>query len=215
MKDYWKFLIAFAAGAVGGGLSVWIFMKRKYDKMVNEKISALDEYYKTYYGDGGWSDDVSDVESFTEVEEDVQESPGKMEMKVDTHKVDYTSYFKSEKELSEAEHPMESGYGEVEETEEEAKETKSPKFIKAIDYGSGGFGTMDLLYYQDNDTLVIDDEVNQEVLTDFDEIESMIGDALTKYGFKEDDEPVIYIRNYSRNRDYMITKVFDKFSDHG
>ena len=144
--------------------------------------------------------------------------------------IDYTSFYKgsgkSEEEMiRETEHPRDD---EAEDTEweenhyaglamtEDMAHPKDPKIIKSIDFGSEpGFKTQTLLYYQDNDVLTIEEgeDFDEDDIEDFSEQESIVGDALVKYGFKDDDTPVIYVRNYDRMVDYEIEKVFGAYEE--
>ena len=64
------------------------------------------------------------------------------------------------------------------------------------------------LYFFAGDSVLANEE--GEIVTDED---VLIGDALTKYGFNENDESVIFVRNESVGADYEITKTFSRYSD--
>ena len=244
MKGLVKLGAAFLLGAGVGGAGVWIFLKKKFDKHLrahDEEIQKLENYYAKKY-----DEEVPEKVSEAEVEAPSEykgdgNGPAEVSLMrktrrdkiepVNTHKVDYTSYFSGDTEggeenmnFEELEHPKDDGAEDPEfeenyysglEATSELRNRHGIKFIKAVDYGTDpSFSPRTLLYYQDNDTLVIDGDSNQEAVDDLDEIASMIGDGLTKFGFKNDAEPVIYIRNFDRGCDYMITKVFDAFAEY-
>lgn len=51
---------------------------------------------------------------------------------------------------------------------------------------------------------------NDDIIQDF---ERLIGDALTKYGFINNDESVIYVQNFEHNTVYEVQKVWSSFSE--
>lgn len=140
---------------------------------------------------------------------------------------DYTQYSKGSegKSIDPADytHPVdsdESGYEEFDEDEyEQARQDalsrswsekinsgSKPKIIPFEEYGSTGYlDEVTLYFYQEDGILATEDN---EILTD---IEAILGDALTKFGFDKNDEKVIYVRNYSRSTDYEVSKVFEGF----
>lgn len=144
--------------------------------------------------------------------------------------IDYTKYYKgsgkSEEEMVlETEHPRDDEAEDPEWAEnhyaglamtEDISTPREPKIIKAIDFGAEeGFKTQSLLYYQDNDILVIEEseDFDEDAIEDFSEQEAIVGDALVRYGFKDDDTRFIYVRNYQRMVDYEIEKVFDAYEE--
>ena len=239
MNTLIKYILSFAAGsAIGSGVT-WIFSKKKFEKKLNEEIQKIEDCYKSLEGEKELEKEEQTVENEThEAPEEYRSSEAhedalvrKRERKSvtqNTHAVDYTKYFKSEsggdtKEMhfEELEHPKDDGAEDKEyeenyysglEATRELRNGHGTKFIKAVDFGSDpSLSTMSLLYYQDNDTLVVEGDSTDEVIDDFNEVEDMLGDGLSKYGFKDNDEPVIYIRNYDRGYDYEVTKVFDSY----
>lgn len=83
---------------------------------------------------------------------------------------------------------------------------KKPKLISEDSYWDEypEFEKRSLEYYTDSDTLV-DTESEEEI---FDETMT-VGDALDKYGYRDNDmESIIYVRNFAFGTDYQISKVF-------
>lgn len=98
---------------------------------------------------------------------------------------------------------------EIKEANRYAKERRKPKMISSdvFEYeGRGVYDKCDLYYYVHDDTLATEEE---EMI---DDVERVVGDALDKYGFRENDEDEIYVRNFSEMTDYRITKMFSSFS---
>ena len=100
------------------------------------------------------------------------------------------------------EHPEDDG-------ETKVSSKRPPKIIKMEDFGSNGYSEVYLEYYTQDGALVIADETEAK---EIDEVKDFIGNALEKYGFDHNDEERIYVRNFDRKCDYMIQKIWDKFS---
>ena len=83
---------------------------------------------------------------------------------------------------------------------------KKPKLIKQEDYGEIFNYTADTLYfYRDDGILTTDDD---EIIEDPEEI---LDDALDKYGFRDNNESAIYVRNYKLETDFEILKMNDSY----
>ena len=96
----------------------------------------------------------------------------------------------------------------AEDFEKEKKIGPGPKIIKASEYGEDPkLDCKQLIYYTDDETLATEED---EIV---DDISGLIGDALTKYGFiNNNEEDSIYVRNERRGTDYEIIKVHGSYS---
>lgn len=96
----------------------------------------------------------------------------------------------------------------AEDFEKEKKMGPGPKIIKASEYGEDPkLDCKQLIYYTDDETLATEED---EIV---DDVSGLIGDALTKYGFiNNDGEDSIYVRNERRGTDYEIIKVHGSYS---
>ncbi len=83
-----------------------------------------------------------------------------------------------------------------------------PKIIRADEFDEYEFHDKVTLYYYTEDNILTTED--EEIV---DDVEAYIGDALTKYGFKDNDEKVIYVRNINRGTDYEVAKVFGSFEE--
>lgn len=198
-------LLIFLAGAVAGGIASGLYTKKKYEKELKDEQESVKETLS----------EVTDKEyaDLEEEKEETNEAPKQYSSNTpvgtpldiepkrtedDYH--DYTSHYDG---------------GEAMSYESEANSKLAPKMIKASEYGTDPmFEPQTLLYYTDNDVLTTEtDEIIGEGEKDLDEIRGTIGDALTKFGFKDNDEDRIFVRNFSRNADYEIIKVFGAFEE--
>ena len=86
--------------------------------------------------------------------------------------------------------------------EHEAKRTMLPRIIKEEDYGSIGTHKQEsLFYYQGNDILVTEDD------EEIHDLPLVVGDCLDKFGFRDNNEKRICVRNYKLGVDYEIIKI--------
>lgn len=86
----------------------------------------------------------------------------------------------------------------------------APRLIKVSQVGElDWFGMSTLLYYEGDNTLVIED--SEDVIPE-DEVRNYVGDCLTKYGFTINDEAIVYVRNFQREMDYEVIKIHESYS---
>ena len=116
---------------------------------------------------------------------------------------DYTRFIDSAKKA----HPDEDDV-EAEEENEEVKKYKKPKLIKEEEFGEmAGYDCQTLKYYVEDDVLCTEEneKLDEEYYT---------GDAMTKFGFKDNpDENEIFVRNSRLGIDYNVCKVFGAYAD--
>lgn len=86
---------------------------------------------------------------------------------------------------------------------------KPPKIISAEDYSNlPAHIDQEVLYFYAYDEMLTDDE--EEPVED---PAILIGDALTKYGFADNDEQIIFVMNYATETCYEIQKVDASWTD--
>lgn len=87
--------------------------------------------------------------------------------------------------------------------EHQKNKNKPPKIISAEDYSNlPAHINQEVLYFYAYDEILTDDE--EEPIED---PAILIGDALTKYGFADNDEQIIFVMNYATDTCYEIQKV--------
>ena len=90
---------------------------------------------------------------------------------------------------------------------------RKPKLISAESYDNeyNHFDKIELEYYTVDDILV--DVRGEEEIHD---PERIVGDCMDRFGFRENDnERVIFVRNFNHGADYEISKVFGEFYGSG
>lgn len=86
---------------------------------------------------------------------------------------------------------------------------RKPKLITSDSYDNEyhHFDKAELEYYTIDDVLIdarSEDEIHDP--------ERIVGDCMDRFGFREnDDETVIFVRNFNHGTDYEITKIFGEF----
>lgn len=191
-----KGILIFTGGAVVGAIGSWYYCKRTYERILEENEKELEKSIRAEYGD---------VDAF--VEDDDVESEGGADISGEpirrgSFATDYQSFYKTESDPAESEHPTEEG-------DTKGSKKRAPRIIKADDFGEDGFAQIYLDFYTEDKALVITDETEAK---EVDEVRDWIGNALEKYGFESNDEEKIYVRNFNRKEDYEILKVWDRFS---
>ena len=122
------------------------------------------------------------------------------------------SYIDSAKtEHPEDDSEEEPDYVEEPEVNGEIKKYKKPRLIKEEEFGElAGIEKQTLKYWTYDDTLTT--EENEELKDQ----EFYVGDCLTKYGFKDNDEErEIFVRNGRLGTDYDIVKFDSSFAEWG
>ena len=232
-------LVGAAAGIIGTKLILEKKIDKKYqDKADKEILEAMEKHFK----DGRSKtepvkepdkDSLSDPGIASVAEKAVQKEQEKK-----NQKINYTAYSengvekpddmitKPKKTIVEPD-DIEDEEDEVEKWDRQEEENyikglrdserwsrerlNRPKIIKREDYGGDPLlETAELHYYPEQDILAFADN-NEEI---FDE-NFHVGDCLTKYGFKTNQEKTIYVRNSYVGYDFEITKRFDKFVPDG
>lgn len=219
-------IASFVGGLVVGGLSGSLYFKKRYEKWADEEIEQMERYYKENF-EIIYPEDHEDADENKEAPKEYLKKSNYVDSnsiergKVDTKATDYTAYYKGDP--ADNEHPdddlseslidedYEAEYSAGEYLTRERRKSKGPKIIKAEEFGSiDGVDQTTLLYYTGDDVLA-DEEEN--VYADLEEVRGMLGDAMEKYGFKDNDESTMYVRNMSRQMEYEIIKVNGFFQD--
>jgi len=130
--------------------------------------------------------------------------------------VDYTSYYENkvanEYPREEYEKASEEAAYEAERLNEDyhANRNKPPKIVSREEFYSPEYEHHDkstLYYYTEDEVLATEvDEVIEDPST-------LIGDALDKFGFRNNGEEVIYVRNYGLQIDYEVEKRDASFAE--
>lgn len=222
LKYVAMFILGGAAGAAGG----WIFASKKKEKWCTKQIEEMRAYYEKKA-----SGEVEEEETdFTEVpkEEEKKEPPeeytaqpmhaedsltrGKKTKKEEVPRHDYTQHYSGGSEVV-RDDDYDENYSLGRNASEENQALR-PYQITEMEFGKdASYKTMTLNYYMYNGALTIEDEQNEELISDFQDVERLIGDTISEYGFDNNDEDTLYIRNERMGTEYMIMKRFCKYVD--
>lgn len=216
LKNIIIFVGGVTAGAAGGILGTKQYFKKKYAEKADQDIEAMRIWYDEQVDAiiNYLPEENEDGEVISE-EKVVEES-----VKKHGDSVNYSSKYKRKNK------PFEDVYGDLGETlseEDEAalaetiansEESKSnygraPKIISEDSLGElpGYIESSVLMYYTEDDVLT-DEEDNI-----IDDPEYFVGNCLEQFDFKHSDESVIFVRNFSLDTVYEISKVDGAFHD--
>lgn len=211
MKASVSFVAGLAVGAVGGIVAGAAYMKTKIEDSIEERVDEEVKKFVNDYFASKDDDEESDIYE-EEVEDTIYEENYNSlhaHSQQNYHKPDPSKIFRDPL----MEHPEEP----EEETDileenpikpepKEDEEMKDPKLISEDKFDEDESFAKETLYYYNED----------DVLTDEDEHEidnqlEIVGEALDKFGFRDNEEQVVHVRNFERKTDYEVIKVFAPF----
>lgn len=180
-------LFIFATGAAIGSVVTWKFVKEKYERLAQEEIEVIREYYAKLTKNAG---DTEHSEPTEQNIPDIQEKPAEVPKFTEQDRVDYAN--------------LASTYT----TEKGGPVTvQMPEIITPGEFSEGIYPTVTLNYYTDG---VLVDEYGDVV--DPADVESMIGsDFASHFGEYEDDS--VFVRNERLETDYEILRNDEAWSD--
>lgn len=232
LKEVLLFGGGLAVGAIAGFLGAKFYYKEKMETEISEEIKEVTRVYSEKMKEKGATEGDKVGESSTEKKDEDENKGPKSDPEPQNHpedtpggknqKVSYTSYsamgvdtpsdmiVKPKKTINEEfeEDERENFLKGLEASERHERERRQkPKIIKYEDFGEDpAYDMVPLVYYVNEEVLVNDDDG-----TEIDDWDMSVGDCLDKYGFRHNNEQIIYVRNFFKGIDYSITKRFDDY----
>lgn len=197
-----KAVVSYILGAGVGSLVTFVATKKYYQKIANEEIASVKESVlkrnaKLY--------SVEPDENPQPQDDDVEETD-------EETMTNYSKIYQGGGEvdgilntLAEKEHPDD-------DEKPKKKSRKAPRIIKAADYDSYPEYRKLTVFYFIGDGIIADEEDETE-LEGFGTYNDLVGKCLEKYGFADNDETVIFVRNEQIMADFEIMKNFGTFAD--
>ena len=232
-------IIFFCAGSFIGAVGAIFLSKRHFQKISEEKIENFVAEFNQKMGNfdkneaEGVSDEVESdgkIRSYGEVYEGTKSDVNyeKFYSENDDEKIDpaelvgpseededdddyYDDYYDEWKENQELSYEEFINENELEKCNKDMMDlNKKPKLITAESYDEEYryFDKIPLDFYS-IDGILVDPTSNEEIM----DPERIVGDCLDKFSFRDNDEQVIFVRNFSHGADYEISKVFSPFYD--
>lgn len=205
-----KGLIIFICGGIVGGAATYFYADRKLEKkwmkISEEKEKSHADYIKDLQA-RAHAEDIARSQGYSS-DSETKSSDKNTETEKPVRR-NYTTYWQSR---AEAEHPRddEAEYNPNEDLNDPKLRNREPVIISHDEYWGDEYEHHDklaLYYYVEDDVLATEDgDVIDNIILN-------VGDALTKYGFKTNDEDVIYVRNFKLAVDYEIAKVYGSYED--
>ena len=194
-------LVAFIAGAAIGSFATWQYVKKKYEKLAQEEIEEVREYYGHKHSEPEQAEDEESVEEFvnsTTAAIANRDKPSVAEYAAKISKEGYTNYSNNAKhedpKLKDRFVPP-----------SVPDPVDKPYVISPDEFGEfEEYAQISLTYFADG--VVTDDD--DEILDNWEEI---IGNALDHLGEYEDD--AVHVRNDARKCDYEILARNKKYSE--
>ena len=177
-------MFIFAIGTAVGSVATWAFLKTRYEKLIEEDIASVKEYYERRNGNS--------VEE-TVSEPDKEENEAKDDLDELIAVVEESGYTR---------------YGDATDTKKEVKSVAKPYVVPPKKFGDCDYDTITLTYY-DGDEVLADDA--DEPIFDVDDVVGR--DSLNHFGENDDDPDIVYVRNDDMKTDYEICREFARYSD--
>lgn len=210
MKGSIGFLL-FVAGAGLGVLGSARYFKSKYEKEAEEEIQSVRDYYTKRRRIMSTDVEVPEWQPKAQPEVPLMDHSSITTGVSDPRAYeDLTDYARRSKPYRSTVEDITDRLAESESPSEEApKRQQPPKLISKEKFGDDErYTPRSAYYYTLSDTVtIIDEDTDDEEQVEDDELVEMFGDCLTRYGFKENNEDVIYIRNVAKGVDYEVIKV--------
>lgn len=211
----------------GGGLGYYVghsVGKIKSQMKYTEELAALEQYYIGKHPEKEPRNADKSSSSEAQIDGEIQSIDCEYKKPI---KVDYANFYKSGSEQvdpAEYESPPDDeedihdrDVGEFISDYNERHRNDPPRPIKAEECGTMedyGYTTMELTYYQGNDILVVSEQEGKiEDVIYPQEVDDWVGNSLVKFGFKYNNDEVLYVRNYMRMTDYEIHKKKGSFGE--
>lgn len=221
-------------GAAGGVLATKNYYQKKYEEEADRQIKDMEEYYgrtDSYVrGISEEGEEVNPVEDFDEDEDDygplTPEEAADIKERLRRNNRETVNYAKmyQNKPLSERLEPLKEAVDEafaaVEEEEQETLEDRvneeheknkgrKPRIISVEKLGEidPHYEEETLFFYMYDETITTDEDEEVE------EPERLLGECLDQYGFRSNDETVIFVQNFALSKIYEVQKVMASFHE--
>lgn len=197
-------------GAAGSGITYYI-CKSRFEKTIAEERQKIRREYKEYYEKKQAEEDEAIANHAPAIPDKPVESSDRYVQRKQAEEIIRDNHYIYDP--AESEGPTEDDLIAESEAINNMHDTlaaihKDPKIIKGEHFGEiVSYDTESLTYYVEDQTLVHEDQslVDDEGF--------LIGDALDRYGWRDDDEDdsALYVRNYQIQKDFEIIKVFGEY----
>lgn len=201
------FAIFVVGVGVGTGGTV-LFLKNKYESIVQEEIASIREVAERTNPVDGYPDSPNPSKVLV-MSRDRYKKIARQYGSVESEAA--TTYF----DPVETEHPVDSDE-EYDKCEDMScgicigSDTGAPYIISLEEFSEGttNFDKISICYYEDDDTLA---DENEEIITD---VSTVIGDdALTSFGQDSEDPEVVYVRNEQMSIDYEVVRLSKSYQE--
>lgn len=229
-RDVAIFVGGAIAGAVGSVLGTMGYFKNKYEKLANDQIMEIEEYYndkisKNYIreddaeinpidDDGvsntGRENGVLSEQERSAIKEKLLDNYARTSNNATNYSQISTERFIAKREEEDEDEPVTMTPEEIADDEHKKNFDKPPRILSLDEYSNlpSYIDTQTLYYYFDN--MVVTDD-NDEVIDDY---ERLVGDCLDKGDFiNSQDEMMLFVMNYQLDTAYEIQKVMASYTD--
>lgn len=205
-------LVGVASAGVGAGVA-HILTKKHIQKIADEEIASVKESYKLLRKEGEFATPESAAEHLKKLEE--QKAEVEEEVKQYAEGLEDLGYVQvSDEDMAdntpEGAEPLKVGTrvgrftvtNDVIPAEIDAPSESRPYVIREDQYHEDfdGYEKHSLTFYEEDDTVAMPDDRPVE------DVDAMLGDALTRFGEGSNDKDIVYVRNQVQRTDYEIVR---------
>lgn len=186
-----RITLAFLVGAAIGAASTYFCVRGKIEDEIERECEELRLYYREKEQKERERVAKED-ETLPKEVDDYMDSDKKKEMEAAYDRLSASEY--PEEDMSEEDRRIELMNEEI---------NDKPRLIKTEEYEGDHLFDKQALFYYTGDSVITTEEgevINDELY--------LFGDTLTKYGFKNNDEKMIHVRNGNISTDFEIEKIW-------
>lgn len=235
-RDIAIFVGGAIAGAVGGVLGTMGYFKKKYEKIANEQIAEIEEYYGEKIGKNYIREDDAEInpvddrdvsntgrengvlseEERSAIKEKLLDNYARTSNNATNYSQISTERFIANREAANNEaqddedEPVTMTPEEIADDEHKKNFNKPPRILSLDEYSNlPSYIDTQTLYFYFDDMVVTDD--NDEVVDDY---ERLIGNCLEQTDFvNSQDEMLLLVMNYQLDTAYEIQKVMASYNN--
>lgn len=187
-------VVGFIFGAASGSAAMWYYVKDKYEKIAQEEIEEVRDFYRSKDEAPGESKS-SENETKENVDLNIKELNAYKRL---VKNVDYSTCSKQEKTKNDIPEPKKE--------DEKKTDPDVPYVISPDEFGEfDDYEKISLMFFSDH---ILTDEEFEKI----EDVDKIVGfDSLNHFGEYEDDS--VYVRNDQLKCDYEILMDLRKYSD--
>lgn len=177
-------MFIFTLGAAAGSVATWLLLKTRYERLIEEDIASVKEYYSR-------REETAGEPALEAVDPEIGEGDTQAKDLEDlTTIIEGNKYTK---------------YGDA---DKEVESVKKPYVISPKQVGDCGYETISLTYYEGDGVLA--DDADEPIF----DVDDVVGrESFDHFNEYEEDPDIVFVRNDEMKTDYEICRNTDSYSE--